>query len=373
MDKQLRVAQVLGVMTGYGVEAFVMNHYRFIDRSKVQFDFFVNEDSTKVPYEEIEKLGGRVYRIPSYRRLGKYISTLTRIFRENRYQIVHSHVNTLSVFPLYAAKKAGVPIRVSQSHSSAARGEGKKNIAKNILRTFSRTYATDYAACSVSAGTWLFGKKATERGQVTVLHNVIDVKACVYDPDVRAQVRRQLELDGKFVVGHVGRFCFQKNQEFVLDIFKIVHECNSDSILLLVGDGETRDQLEKKAEKLGIRDRVIMLGNRDDVGRLYQAMDVLVFPSRYEGLPLVPVEAQAAGLKVVISTRISPEIRMRDGVVFLELSDPAERWAMEALRLNPGVREYRGDFSSYDMAFQAEEMERYYQALLDRRSGNVRK
>lgn len=255
MMEPIRVAQVMGKMLFGGTESVVMNYYRHIDRTKVQFDFIADSDS-RMPIprqDEIERLGGRVFIVPPYQKLHEYIPALVRLFREQDYQIVHAHISTLNVFPLYAAKKAGVPVRISHSHTTAARGEWKKNILKYSLRPFAKTYATHYVACSKLAGEWLFGKKAMEQGKVTIFHNAIELDRYRYDERIRKGVRKELGIDDdKFVIGHVGRFCYQKNQEFLLDVFAEVQKQNPDAVLLLVGDGSDRKKIEEKARQLGL-------------------------------------------------------------------------------------------------------------------------
>lgn len=246
----IRIAHIVGKMMNGGVEAVVMNYYRHIDRSRIQFDFIVDEDSTYIPREEIESLGGRVFIVPPYQRLNKYISALSNLFKENHYKIVHSHINTLSVFPLYAAKKAGVPVRIAHNHSTAAPGEWKKNILKYTLRPFAKVYATHYAACSRYAGEWLFGRRSMERGEVTIFNNAIDLDKFKYNENVRNEVRKELGLEGKFVIGHVGRFCYQKNQEFLIDVFEEVYKQNPDAVLILIGDGPDRKKIEEKVKQL---------------------------------------------------------------------------------------------------------------------------
>lgn len=363
METPVRIAKVLGTLTGYGVENGVMKSYRAMDRDKIQFDFFIHGNSTRVPYEKIEKLGGRVYVIPPYWHLKQYLTTLIRLFQENRYQIVHAHISTMSVFALYAAKKAGVPIRIIQNHSTAARGE-KKSMLKYALRPCAKLFATHYAAVSERAGAWLFGKRTMKRGQVTIFNPVIPIEKFVYNEALRTRVRDERNLHGKFVVGHVGRFCYQKNQPFLLDIFQAIHRRKPNALLMMIGDGETMSAMKEKAEKMGLRDSVLMLGHQDDVFPLYQAMDVFILPSRYEGLPGVTIEAQLAGLRVLTSTRVTPEAKVRDDMTYLPLSAGAERWAEEALRVNPENRACYGDFSSFDVDVQAKRMEQYYLELL---------
>ena len=183
--KPIRVAQIIGKWLGGGVEAVVMNYYRHIDRNKIQFDFICDEDSTNIPYEEIESLGGKVIIIPPYQKLFKYIKELTKVLKEGKYKIVHSHINTLSVFPLYCAKKAKVPVRIAHSHSTTHKKEWKKNLMKQILKPFSKLFATNYFACSEYAGRWLFGDKEFDKGNVYVLNNAIDVDKFKYDEKIR--------------------------------------------------------------------------------------------------------------------------------------------------------------------------------------------
>lgn len=347
----IRIAQVIGKMMNGGVEAVVMNYYRHIERSKIQFDFIVDEDSTYIPREEIESLGGRIYIVPPYQKLYKYIPTLIKLFKENQYKIVHSHINTLSVFPLYAAKKAGVPVRIAHNHSTAAPGERKKNILKYTLRPFAKVYATHYAACSRYAGEWLFGKRSMERGKVTIFNNAIDLNKFKYDENVRNEIRKELGIVDKFVVGHVGRFCYQKNQEFMIDVFEEVYKQNPNAVLMLVGDGPDRGKIEEKVKDLYLSDRVMFMGNRNDVNRLYQAMDVFVLPSRYEGLPVVGVEAQAAGLPCVLSNKMTVETKMTDNVTFLGINDSAKEWAKIISSINILPRNVRAYIDLFNNGF----------------------
>ena len=187
----IRVAQIIGKWVGGGVEAVVMNYYRHINREKIQFDFICDSDSTNIPYEEIESLGGRVILIPPYQKTFKYHKELKKTLIENEYKIVHSHINTLSIFPLYAAKKAGVPVRIAHSHSTTNSKEWKRNILKQILRPFSKIFATNYMCCSELAGRWLFGNKVYNKGKVYLLNNAIDLEKFSYDEKIRNKKRKK--------------------------------------------------------------------------------------------------------------------------------------------------------------------------------------
>lgn len=285
VDEKIIIAHIMGKWNGGGVESVVMNYYRNIDRNKIQFHFLCDEDSTDIPYEEIEKLGGKVIVIPPYQKLFKYQKELYRIFKENNYKIVHSHINALSVFPLRIAKKAKIPVRIAHSHSTSNKKEWKKNILKMILRPLSKLYANNYFACTEYAGKWLFGKKVVERKELNVINNAIDLKKFEFNENIREELRKELGIKEEvLVIGHVGRFMKQKNHEFLIDVFeKAINKANN-MYLILVGQGPLEDKIKEMAKEKGIEDNILFLGQRNDVDKLYQAMDIFVLPSLYEGL-----------------------------------------------------------------------------------------
>lgn len=327
-NKPIRVAQIIGKWLGGGVESVVMNYYRNIDRSKIQFDFICDEDSTNIPYAEIESLGGKVILIPPYQKVIKYHKELKRVLKEGNYKIVHSHINTLSVFSLFAAKCAGVPVRIAHSHSTTNKKEKNKNLMKQLLRPFSKVFATDYMCCSELAGRWLFGDKEYDKENVYLLNNAIDLDKFKYDEVVRRKKRKELNIDDDtLVIGHVGRFVEQKNHRFLIDIFNEVHKQNEKSILLLVGQGPLMEKIKEKVKSLGIEDSVKFLGQRNDISELYQAFDVFCLPSLYEGLPVVGVEAQATGLLCLFSDDMTKEIKVLESTSFLSLEQSAKEWA----------------------------------------------
>ena len=306
--KPVIVAQIMGKWIGGGVESVIMNYYRHLDHTKIQFDFICDEDSTRIPYDEIKKLGGRVFLVPKYQKLPQYLKALEDLFRKNHYRIVHSNVNTLSVFPLYAAKKAGVPVRISHSHSTSNVREWKRNIIKNILRPFSKKYATDYFACSELAGRYLFGDKTFDRGEVKIIHNAIDLDKFKFDPEARKKLRKELGIDDEtIVIGHVGRFVQTKNHQFLIYTFKKYHNKNPNAKLLLIGTGPLEEKIKAKVKKHNLEDSVLFLGQRNDTNKLYSVMDIFCLPSLYEGLPVAGIEAQAAGLPCVYSDKVTIE------------------------------------------------------------------
>ena len=364
-ERPLRVAQIMGKLCGGGVESVIYSYYRHLDHTKVQFDFFVDDDSTVPVPQDILEAGAGCYVIPRYQHLPQNMAALYRHFKQRKYVIVHSNLNTLSVFPLCAAWLAGVPVRIAHSHSTVGKGDTGRNILKFILRLFAKVFATDCFACSERAGAWLFGKRAAEQGKVTFISNAIDFDRFKSDEDARKKIRKELGLEGRFVVGHVGRFTYLKNQMFLIDVFAEVHKKDPSAVLLLVGDGEDRAKIEEKIKSL--RGSVILLGNQVDVYRFYPAMDVFVFPSISEGLGIAAVEAQACGLHVIASAGVPNEAEYTDGTVFLPLDLGIEKWADAVLSVPRDTAVHRlENWSHYDIAIQSERLERYY---IDKEAG----
>ena len=325
----IRIAQIIGKYVGGGVEAVVMNYYRNIDKTKVQFDFICDEDSTNIPYEEIEKMGGKVILIPPYQKAFKYHKELKRVLKEGNYQIVHSHINTLSVFSLFAAWAAKVPIRIAHSHSVIINNmlEFKRNILKNILKHFSKIFSTNYFACSESAGISQFEKKVFLNKKVEIINNAVDLEKYKYNENIRKKIRKKYNIDDNtFVIGHVGRFVETKNHDFIVEIFKRFHEKNSNCILLLVGHGPTENKIRNKISELGLENSVVFLGQIENVNEIYQAMDLFLFPSLYEGLGMVLIEAQVSGLPCVASTNVPRIAKLVDNVEFVDLKSDVIKW-----------------------------------------------
>ena len=367
MTLPIRIAHVMGKMNGGGVESVVLNYYRHIDREMMQFDLLVDSDSTDVSRDEVEGLGGRIINVPPYQKLPEYLCMLEDLFRHEQWPIVHSHINALSVFPLRAAKRVGVPVRIAHSHSTSGKGEPAKNVVKGILRTQANRYPTHRMACSEYAGKWLFGKDA----EFTILYNAIDLSKFAFSASVRAEARRELGLvEGDIALGHVGRFMTQKNHPFLIDVFTEVAKREPRAILLLVGNGELRPAVERLANERGFAGRVRFLGQRGDIERLYQAFDAFVLPSLYEGLCLVGVEAQRAGLPCFFSDAITREVDLTGKASFVSLDNPNE-WA-EQILASIAQRQQRGfsnkelcGFTRYDITRAAKSLESFYLQALE--------
>lgn len=332
MSEPIRVAQVLNRMDSGGIEAVVMNYYRNIDRSKVQYDFYFAADSRLPQREELERLGAGLYPVPAYSKPFQYHMALYQAFRARGYSIVHAHLSTMSLFALFAAWRAGVPVRICHNHTTAHKSEGKRTMLKYLLRPFNKVFATDYFACGETAGRWMYGDRCFDAGKVAVLPNAIQTEKYRYDSAARLALRQELGLPQEaFVVGHVGRFMHQKNHRFLLQLFAAFAAQKPEAWLLLIGEGELQQEMEELAVQLGVRQRVIFTGARPDVNKLYSVMDVFCLPSYYEGMPLVAWEAQANGLQCLFADTISREAVLRRETAVLALEQPVWLQALQGL------------------------------------------
>lgn len=330
----IRVLHVLGGLERGGAETMVMNLYREIDRTKVQFDFIIHTTKHQAYYKEIIDLGGKVYSFPAFN--GKNLFLLAKhwsqFFLEHpEYKILHSHVRSYASLYLPIAKKNGLKT-IIHSHSTS-NGKGVVSIVKCLMQYPLRNQADFLMACSNEAGQWLYGKKCLKKANYIFQPNAIDVEKYHFSSGVSKQYREELGLENKFVIGHVGRFHEAKNHMFLLEVFSKIASISPQAMLLLVGDGELRHVIEKKISDLQLENRVIMLGSREDVPQLMQAMDVFAFPSMWEGLPVTIVEAQAAGLHCVISEQITKDVDVSNLVTRLPITD-AESWVHSILHID---------------------------------------
>lgn len=329
----LRVLVLDTVMDRGGAETMMMNYLRHFDRSKVTYDFLVNRDYRAAYEDEIEALGGRIYRMcPMY---PQYFARYKREFRaflkqHPEYRIIHSNLEERSYFPLRVAAEQGVPVRIAHAHNRPV-GFNLKSIFREYFRMRLPKYVTHMFACGTEAGDWLFGEN--NRGRVIQQRNAIDTSAYRYDSAIARQVREEFGVTdpNTFVLGHVGRFFPQKNHVFLIDIFAQVHKQHPNSVLWLVGGGELNDELKNqikaKVKELGLTDAVTFLGVRSDVNRLVQGMDSFVLPSLYEGLPVTMIEAQSSGLPCTISDRVPKQCDVTGNVQIIGLDDSPSQWA----------------------------------------------
>ena len=356
----IKVAQIMGKLQGGGVESVVFNYYRELNKEKIQFDFYYDSDSTVAPPSELIALGANFYKIPPYQNLVSYCSTLKKILKEKQYTIIHSHINALSVIPLFIAWTEKVPVRIAHNHSVPGGNEYLRNILKKILRKFSRIFPTDYFACSEKAGRWLFGDKNYDSGKVFVIKNGIDLQRFRPDEKITQEKRNFLGLNHKFVVGHVGRLTYAKNHKFLFEIFAEILKQKENAILMLVGDGELYTELKKTAKSLGISKYIVFTGQVADPENYYRLADVMVFPSFFEGLSLTTIESQVAGVPVVVSESIPDEAIISDGSKQRSLHASAKIWAQESIRLSEKCVNLMAESKAYDIKQCAQILAEWY-------------
>lgn len=326
-----RVLQIMGGLKRGGLETFAMNIYRSIDRSEIQFDFLLTQVVGGDYEEEAKSMGANIYHLPA-KGYKAYRKALDDFFREHHdYIAIHEHISSLtSIEPAYYAKKYGIPVRIFHSHSSSIQKSLRLHWVHTILHYLNKpkvhSYATHYLGCSDKALDWMYKYTGVRSGALMV-NNGIDCEQYAFKKNVRAEVRKEFCIDADdFVIGHVGRFIPLKNQGFLVDIVDELHKTMPSAKLLLVGEGDTMDEIKAKVSDKGLEKSVIFTGVRSDVARLMQAMDIFVMPSWFEGLPVSLVEAQAAGLPVVASESISHDSDITENILFKSINESVEEW-----------------------------------------------
>lgn len=328
-QQPIRILRVVTQMNRAGIESRLMELYREVDRSVVQFDFYTLRETPGQFDEEILSLGGKIYYNPplSVSRFYDIPKRFETFFRAHpEYQIVHAHMNQWCGLILKGAKAAGVPVRIAQAHTSLNK-LSLQCMVKNILKQPVNRYATDRIAVSDYAGKWLYGKKKVKQGEVLFWKNGIETERYVFSEEIRAMTRKELGLADEFTLMHVGNLRPEKNHEFLFRVFAEVLKEKPNSRLVLVGKDMSDGRLLQLAEEMQIAAKTMFLGSRKDVAQLLQAGDVFVFPSFYEGFPTAVLEAQATGLPCVISDTITREIAVTPLVEFRSIQTKPSEWA----------------------------------------------
>lgn len=330
----VRVLHSVSNMDRAGIETMIMNYYRHIDRDKIQFDFLVNKSKPGAYDEEIKALGGRIYKSPGLNPIKwiKYNTMVKRLLYENpEIKVVHSHNGAFALQAQIAAKQSGIKNRIIHVHGTKIDFNLKLPL-KLLYKTQLKKVANNYWGCGREAVKYYFGNNVILSENYRVIHNAIETEKFIYDSEKRKNLRTKYNLNNKFVIGNVARFMKQKNHIFILKLFKMILNKEPNAVLMLLGDGELLESMKQKTKELGIEKSVIFMGNVSNVNEMYQAMDVFILPSLFEGLPVVGIEAQAAGLKCVMSDTITDEVSITDNVKFLNLKkDSLEKWADEVL------------------------------------------
>lgn len=362
----IRILHVVGNMDYGGVETLLMNIYRTLGREQLQFDFLCHNDRPGKYDAEIRSLGGQIHRIPGIGEssLRSYRRSLRQAFLElDDHRIVHSHLNLMNGVVLREAKAAGIPIRISHSHSHGA----KYGLLRGALRRYSglliKGAATHGFACSVPAAEFVHRGRLLK--STRIMNNAIHTAQFEFSPARRAAVRQELGMSESLIVGHVGRFEKQKNHQFVLEIFEKLSRIDATARLMLVGVGSLEEKVRESAAARGIADRVHFLGARNDVKELMDAMDVFLFPSLFEGLGIVAVEAQANGLLTLASEFVPRETNLTDLIEYLPI-DRVDPWLAAIENSRSAATTKRQDFArlvadgGYDVKAVAKDLQRFY-------------
>ena len=336
-NRPIRVLHVLPRLSGGGVSKWLSRIRDRLDPTRFHFDFAVHREcSSNVP-ENLLTEGVQLYRLPNRKRLFAYGRALSHILKANAYDVVHTHYHFFSIVPLQIAVSNHVPIRIAHAHTAGEQTTSVLRVVPTVVSKLINLFPTHWLACSQAAAYSLFGckfsKKAKERGKLHILPGGID--PAIHSPHLNQDdIRRELNIDpNAFVVGHVGNFLEAKNHVFLLEVFRELVNRRKDACLLLVGEGPLRQKVEKMARSMGISHHIRMMGYRNDVHTLLGALDVMVFPSKWEGLPIALVEAQLCGIPIVASDNVTREVILSENLQFLSLSASPSEWASCALNL----------------------------------------
>ncbi|WP_455138290.1 glycosyltransferase family 1 protein [Thermophilibacter sp.] len=323
-SKPQRILQVLPGGRSYGgVEAMLLNYYRHIDRSQVQFDFLVHYSEEGACDEEIRRLGGKIYYLNARKNwnIAAYINELRELFINHpEYKIIHGHMPGFAPIYFKVAERCGVPVRIAHSHVTGTEPTVKGFVLDKVIKQIKHV-SNVHLACSRAAGSYMFGN------DYALLPNAIETQRFAYNSDARARLRKQIGIEDRLVVGNIGRLSPQKNQRFLIEVFAEIKKKCQKAALLIAGAGELEHDLQNYAITLGMKDSVYFLGQRADVDELYSVFDVFVLPSLFEGFPVVLVEAQANGCPCVASSTITNESSISNLVSFMSLNDAPEKWA----------------------------------------------
>lgn len=323
----IRVLQVIGSLNMGGSQTMIMNIYRNIDRKKIQFDFIIDRENEVYFAEEIKKMGGKIYILPQFKGYNyfSYKKAWKNFFIEHKeYKVIHGHVRSIASIYLKIAKKFGL-FTIAHSHSTS-NGSGIKSFIKNKLQKKIPQYADYLFACSLESGEWLFGKENVKKDKFFIINNSIDVDKYKYNKEIRDKYRKKMNLDKEIAIVQIGRFNKEKNYFFSIELAKELKENDFNFKMFFIGDGQLRDNIKKKINEENLEQQICILGLRNDIPMLLQAMDIFIMPSLYEGLPLALIEAQAASLPCVISETIRSGILNNNLVKSLSLDEDIYIW-----------------------------------------------
>lgn len=364
----IRILHVLGGLNRGGAETMIMNIYRKVDREQIQFDFIIHTDEHQDYTDEILLMGGKIYSFPrfTFKNLTKIKKNWDTFFKNHlEYKIIHSHIRSYASVFLPIARKNGVK-SIVHSHNTS-NGKGIKSLVKMYLQLSIRKKADYFFGCSIDSGRWLFGDKIVESDRFFVINNAIDLSKFDYDEDCVDKLKKQFGFStNDIILIHVGRFHPQKNHEFLIDIFNDLHKKDYRYKLLLVGDGDLRREIENKVLAYKLKDYVILAGIREDVNQLLMMSDCFIFPSKWEGLPVTVIEAQAAGLKCLIADNITEEVRVSNLITYLPINNGTQLWVDKVLNMSYEKIDVRKDIisSGFDVNSTAKWLVDFYKKII---------
>lgn len=328
MKEVVKIAEFVTRLEFGGVESVLLSYIPHLDTKKFDIHVVTQDINATDCIKQFQNVGVTVHVVTHKRKsIWKNVAEVYRLMKEEQFHIVHSHMTLTNFYVLFLAWLVGTKVRISHSHN-AFKGEGiKQKIEWPIIKMLNKFTSNIWIACGYEAGEFLFGKKAMESGKVHIMSNAIDVNRYKYDEEKRKKIRKKYNIKNEMCIGHIGRFMEQKNHRFLIDIFKGVQSNNKDAKLLLVGTGELQEEIKQYVNKLGLNDNVIFVGSTTSPDEYYQAMDVFVLPSLFEGLPVVSIEAQASGLPCIISDNVDDRCKIADNVSFLSISESVAIWA----------------------------------------------
>ena len=359
----MKILFVTSDLDGGGIERLLFNYCTRL-RDDAQFDFAIMAPKEGILEKPLKEIGCKIFRIPTiHKSLTEHNRQLMEIMVKGNYDIVHDHGGYCGLFTMMIAKKCGIKIRIEHSHSSYEPENSVQKIKRKFLTRLTTYYATDLFACGIDAGKWMWGSDRN----VYIMKNAIDTKTFMFNKLVREQIRKELDLGNKFVIGNVARFSFEKNHRFLINVFSQICKIRSDAILLLVGSGELEPEIKHLANELKIVDKVMFLGTRNDVFRLLNAMDVFVLPSLHEGLPVTLVEVQANGLEAFVSDSVTKEVSISPNCHYLPIDETYSTWSEQ---ISTASSERCTDFnniSKYDISNASNELLQHYKMLIKKR------
>ncbi len=369
----IKVAVIGGPILSGGKKNLIMEYFRHMDKGLVQMDIICNDDSNAIPTDEIESLGGRVFIVPSFRNLKGHTDELYKLFVKEKYDVVHAYNSMMNLFPMYAAKKAGIKVRISESLSMAAPGEWKTYI-KYMLRPLAHLYCNYYMACGKDCGIFQFGQKDYDEEKIAIFKTAINTEFNSFQPELRDKTRQKYDWMNKVVYGFIGRFEHQKNPLFLIDVMHEIRKRQENAHFAIIGAGILEEEMKMRIHECNLQDSMSWLGRREDIQQFYNAFDAFLLPSRYEGLPVVGLESQSCGLPMFFSTAVTPEASACELGHFIDLKEGASGWAEKIIpivEMNIPLRRSHAQEvanAGFDSKTEALRLQQYYFDALEEQS-----